>query len=422
MKAIGKPAVQVAILLMLCMSVMPEAQCQTYRVLYQFASSGGYNAGDVALDRGGNLYGIAMQGGNYNGPCAPLSGCGLAYKLTFKNGAWIFTPLYEFAGGTDGAYPVRLFIGPDGTPYGSTGEGGGTGCSAGFGCGTVFTLRPQPKPCFSTFCPWIETVLHRFNGSDGYYPWGLTIDATGTIYGGTFLGGTGTGCNGNGCGVLFQLTRSGGSWVENVLYSFTGGNDGSSPGTPVIDSAGHIHGATEYGGQFQCGTGYQVTDTDQGYLLQTLYAFNPQIGDPCEPRGGIIIDSAGNLYGGSLGNSLGPGGVFELSPTQPGNWSETVLYLGPLDGQDSAGPLIADSAGNLYGTTYGTGVNNGGSIFKLTRSGSGWTYTVLHQFTDDNLGAQPDGRLAVDSHGNIFGTTTRGGQNESGVVFELTPN
>ena len=150
------------------------------------------------------------------------------------------------------------------------------------------------------------------------------------------------------------------------------------------------------------------------------------------PRAALVRDAAGNLYGSTLyGGSysfegiLGWGTVFELSPTAGGGWTETVLHSFNQDGTDGVQPessLVLDGAGNLYGTTYGGGVHGFGTVFKLSPTASGtWTEAILHSFNSPGDGYTPAGGLALDSGGNLYGTTAEGGRYSSGTVFELSP-
>jgi hypothetical protein len=180
---------------------------------------------------------------------------------------------------------------------------------------------------------------------------------------------------------------------------------------------------TGYSGAFQCGNAFELLRSAHSWTLKVLYPFNPQNGDHCQPDAGMIFDPSGNLYGTSLGNVLGAGGVFELSPAQNGNWTESVLYLGPSGFQDSISPLIRDASGNLYGTTFAA-PNGWGSVFNLTPTNDGWSYTTLHTFTcshGDGAGPGP-GALAMDAQGNLYGTASYCGQHNAGLVFEITPN
>src|SRR5262249_35248439 len=140
--------------------------------------------------------------------------------------------------------------------------------------------------------------------------------------------------------------------------------------------------------------------------------------DGAYPSASLISDSSGHLYGTLfIGGAAGGGVVFQLSP----DGTETVLYSfcslpGCSDGFNPLAGLIADSSGNLYGTTRVGGASNNGVVFKLSPDG---TYTVLYSFAGGSDGAQPLAGLMADSSGNLYGTTQFGGSN-NGVVFQLT--
>jgi uncharacterized repeat protein (TIGR03803 family) len=156
----------VALICALTVIATKLAQAQTFKVIYTFTGGqdgGGPNAG-LTMDRAGNLYGTASGGGAH--------GYGTVFKLAPKGSGWIFTPLYSFQGGTDGANPIaRVIFGPDGSLYGTTTDGGNSSCQRGPGCGTVFKLQPSPTACKTALCPWKETVVYRFTGgSDGANP------------------------------------------------------------------------------------------------------------------------------------------------------------------------------------------------------------------------------------------------------------
>lgn len=279
-------------------------------------------------------------------------------------------------------------------------------------------MQPSPVACKTALCPWTETVLHRFSGgSDGGAPGfgDLIFDQAGNIYGTTSAGGA------YGYGTIFKLTPSGGSWTETVLYSFTGGSDGSQPFAGLIfDNVGNLYGTTFVGGTFGYGTVFQLTPSGSGWTETVLYSFHGE-SDGSEPVGGLIFDRSGNLYGTTSTWDAGKGGtVFKLTPSD-GTWVFALLYS--FTGQ--GGPLASltmDATGNLYGTTYGVGFF--GNVFKLTRSGNGWTYTSLHDFTGYYDGANPWGNVILDASGNIFGTSSfgYGGYPDCcGVAFEITP-
>jgi len=140
---------------------------------------------------------------------------------------------------------------------------------------------------------------------------------------------------------------------------------------------------------------------------------------------GLVLDAKGNAYGTTLqGGSSGT--VFELSPAGDGQWRETVLYNFPNAEENGGGPaagLAFDKAGNLYGTTSAGGdpICSCGVVFKLTPGSNGkWKYSVLHRFTGQD-GRGPEASMILDDNGNIYGTTTEGGPGGYGVVFEITP-
>src|SRR5271166_3676379 len=260
-----------AIVLVLAVVLAPSAQPQTFIVLHDFTGGqdGRYPLAGLSIDKAGNLYGTAANGGS--------AGLGTVFKLSHKGSGWTFSPLYSFLGGDDGAEPyARVVIGPDGSLYGTTNSAANLGCFQGYGCGTVFNLRPPPRACTTALCPWKETVLYSFTGgSDGGNPWSadLVFDQTGSLYGTTAYGGR-MGCYSS-CGVVYKLTPSSGGWMETVLYSFTGGNDGGNPaGGVIFDQAGNLYGVTTDAGPSRQGTVYELTPSGSGWTENTI--FDPQ--------------------------------------------------------------------------------------------------------------------------------------------------
>ncbi len=419
--------ITLSILFALIVLRFPSAQAQTFQVIHTFTSGGDGAAPQAGLtiDKAGSFYGTASAGG---------VGFGTVFKLTQKNSAWIFNPLYSFTGGNDGAGPVApLVLGANGTLYGTTETGGN------YSFGTVYNLRPSATACKSALCPWTETVLYGFRGwpNDGQYPTaGVVFDQAGNIYGTTRNGGTG-GCDiyhQLGCGVVYELMASGGGWAENVLYSFQG-NVGAWPnGRVVFDKAGNLYGVCVFCGPYICSSGigtggsvYELTPSGSGWTGKALYGFTDG-SDGGYPAGGLIFDASGNLYGTTQGNGSGGGGTaFELTPAS-GSWRFNTIYS--FAGSGLAGPLdnlVIDPAGNLYGTTYGDGIYGYGSVFTLTPSNGSWTYTSLHDFTGGNDGALPYGDVVFDGNGNLYGTASEGGNLNCGApygcgtVWEITP-
>src|SRR5271166_258725 len=236
----------------------PAAQAQTFNVIHTFtgAGDGGSPSAGVTFDKAEkNLYGTTYYYGTH--------GYGAVYQLKQKQGKWTVNPLYSFAGGKDGAYPqARVIFGPDGSLYGTTDEGGSSNL------GTVFKLRPPASACKTALCAWTETELYAFKGSaDGAYPGlgDLLFDQGGNIYGTTVNGGSP-----HNIGVVYELTPSGPSWTESVLYSFSG-NDGATPWSNVtFDSAGNLYGTTDVGGLYSSGTAFQLMPSMGGWTENIL--------------------------------------------------------------------------------------------------------------------------------------------------------
>jgi hypothetical protein len=416
-----------ATLVVLTLSWVQSTEAQTYTMLHAFSGrpDGAYPLAGLTVDRAGNLYGTTWVGGRES--CGG-SGCGMAFRLSNRGSDWTFTPLYSFDDHQleNGALPTSITFGPDGSLYGTT-QAGGTGCTFGDpdgprGCGTVYRLRPSPTPCTAALCPWVETVLYRFRGSnggdlvgDGANPLGaLAFDTSGNIYGTTLQGG---GCGLVGCGTVYELTPSANGWTESMIHLFTDGSDGANPQAGVIvDQSGKLYGTT-VSFQHCCGTIYQLTPAGSGWVENTLHTFTNG-DDGSGPSGGLIFDASGNLYGATIiGGSAGGSTVYELKPAGI-NWAFDVVYA--LTGSGGGeGNMAMDAAGNLYGETFAEGAYGYGSVFKLTRTAYGWSYTDLHDFNDID-GKNPVGGVMLDAQGNLYGTTSDGGPYHCGVVWEIT--
>lgn len=393
-----------------------RAQGQSFQIIYNFTGGqdGAYPSTGLTIDAADNIYGTAFGGGTGNG-------YGTVFSLSNNGSGWILRPLHLFADGNDGAGPAsRLAIGPDGALYGSTAAGGGGPCvltNGYLGCGTVFQLRPPARAPASVLYNWTSNILFSFSGNNGSYPQGdLTFDSSGKIYGTTINGGSA------GWGLIYSLTRSAGVWTENVLYQAQGAGDGEYPwGGVVFDQAGNLYGTFSQNGPHWYGAIFQLSPSGSGWTEHTIHGFTYQGNDGATPQGGLVRDGSGNLWGTTVHDASGGGTVFELTPSG-GGWSYNFIYgltggidLGPYD------KLLMDSAGNLYGTTYGDGRYGYGSVFKLTRSGSSWIYASLHDFTGGSDGGNPLCSLAFDSGGNLYGTAFGGGANGKGVVFQIRP-
>jgi len=197
-----------------------------------------------------------------------------------------------------------------------------------------------------------------------------------------------------------------------ILYSFSY-NSGPFGGV-IFDTAGNLYGTTSYGTTFS-GTVYELSpQTGGGWTETTLHSFNDNSDDGYQPYAGLAMDSAGNLYGTTrVGGDHGEGTVFELTPGADGTWTETILHSFGSSSADGTYPYSTpalDSAGNLYGTTFegGTGGNNG-TVFKLARGPNGWEEKVIHTFAPNAAGDggyNPYAGVILDASGNLYGTTT----------------
>ena len=254
------------------------------------------------------------------------------------------------------------------------------------------------------------TNIHSFSVyTNGQTPYaGLVQGSDGNFYGTTTYGGT----NG-GFGTVFKVTP-GGSMTS--IHSFTGGSDGATPISGLIQgSDGNFYGTTYQGGADGLGTVFKISASG---VLTTLYTFTGG-GDGGDPFGALIQGSDGNLYGTSAGaGAAGNGTVFKI--TTGGVLTTLYIFTGGNDGQFPAAELIQASDGNFYGTTYDGGTNNGGTVFKISASGA---FTSLYSFGAFPAinGDQPYGGLVQGSDGNLYGTTTYGGANDDGTVFKISP-
>ena len=224
-----------------------------------------------------------------------------------------------------------------------------------------------------------------------------------------------------------------------VIYAFHGGTDGEIPEAELIsDSSGNLYGTTEFGGSAKSGTVFKLTRGSGGDWTETVLFHFSNGSEGGQPVASLTFDAAGNVYGTTSagGDSTciplhgACGVVFELTPNSDGSWSETVLhsFTGP-DGLYPQAGVTFDGSGNLYGTTVSGGAQAAGTVYKLSQNGDGtWSEAVLHSFGKNSSGgAGANSKLVFDSAGNLYGTTSSGGNMSAcngsgcGTVFELTP-
>jgi uncharacterized repeat protein (TIGR03803 family) len=374
----------------------------SYRVAHRFGCSHGaaYPVASL-LAVNGTLYGTTPGADDV----CPRKDSGLGTVFTISPSG-VTKELYHFKGGSDGAHPsAGALIDVNGTLYGTTDSGGGTGCESGRGCGTVYSLSPSGA----------ETVIYSFQGSpdDGAAPYGL-VALNGTLYGTTVLGGPSPPyCNitgeSPGCGTVFSVTTSG---SEKVLHFFENNPDGANPQSALTAVNGTLYGITYDGGGPKCrrescpegyGTLYSITTSGSEKVVHKFeYDEGPF------PTGGLL-DVGGTLYG-TTGGTYSPccGTVYQVSTR--GVFSVLYRFQGARDGAFPLGGLISEN-GALYGTTQEGGVDCApyshgcGTIFTVTTSGQ---ESVLHRFRGNPNGRDPIAGLAY-VNGTFYGTTALGG-------------
>jgi uncharacterized repeat protein (TIGR03803 family) len=275
--------------------------------------------------------------------------------------------------------------------------------------GMLVTTAPAPAATFA--------LLHTFSGgADGGNPIaGLSVDSSGNLFGTAPNGGTGY-------GTAFELKRSGSGYVFTVLHAFASGTDGAGPSARLIlGPEGHFYGTTVAGGGGG-GTVFELAGTPVPRQEKVVYAFTNPANGYQPSSGDLTFDPAGHIYGTTgAGGAYSGGTVYELSRGRTG-WSETVLYnFGQVgDGAVPYAGVIRDSAGNLYGTTSAGGAKGDGTVFELSRKGSVWSETILHNFAGNDDGLVPYAGLAYDRDGNIYGAATDGGSGGGGTIFVLS--
>jgi uncharacterized repeat protein (TIGR03803 family) len=364
----------------------------------------------LIFDTSGNLYGTTAGGGTAS--CNGVGGT--VFQLTSIGALNTLGNLCSISGIKSGVVSDSA-----GNLYGTTTSGGS------YGYGTVFQLKP-PAPGQTA---WTQSTLVEFNLIDGGQPYAsLVRDSAGNLYGTTRISGNSAG----GWGTIFQLkppAKRIKTWTFNTLVYFNYTNGATPMAGLIFDSAGNLYGTTASGGSANnAGTVFQLKPPSKKtkvWTLNTLAIFDNANGK--NPDGSLIFDSIGNLYGTtSIGGQYGYGTVFQLTPpvstSSQTPWTlNTLVDFDGTNGANSYGNLVRDSAGNLYGTTYGGGLYGYGTVFQLSPSTSfGWTLNTLVDFDSTN-GANSEAGLIFDSAGNLYGTTSIGGLYGYGTVFRVTP-
>jgi len=370
----------------------------TYKTIHFFTrwDDGETPYAGVIFDPNGNLYGVTPWGETNEG---------VVFQLTPAPGEWTFTQLHEFQEhDTDGADLIGgLAIDEAGNLYGTASINHGPDAE----CGTVF--KQSPTEGFS--------VLHKFDGTDGCDSEATLTYSNGMLWGATKGGGS------HGQGTVFSMDTNGNSFQFDSFK----GTKGSGP-LSAFTLWGY--GTTYSGGAQGKGNLYKLDHVNR---LTNRHAFTVDGKAGYAPMGDLLtlyVGGVRTIYGTTSAGGVGGGGtVYRLTEAQPnsGQWRLSVLHsftLGSAEGWAPMTGVIADAAGNLYGTTY-SGGQDCGTVFKLSPGKKNkWVHTVLYSFDFYNNyedGCLPSGGLVFDKDGNLFGTTQRGGEDFYGAVYEITP-
>ena len=349
---------------------------------------------------------------------AGLAGAILLIFAATQAQAQTFSVIHYFTGGPDGANPIAgLTLDRGGNLYGTASLGGNSSEYCAPTCGTVFKMSHVRSG-------WVLSPLYQFHGTDGGGPDSRPIfGPDGTLYGTA--------------GVVYNLRPPPNRcnaitcvWNETVIYQSCCGL--SSPGGLSFGPNGFIYGTDPEGGLVNhcsgglgCGLVYEVVPSGSGWIGATIYRFMGT-DDGAHPTGGVVADSSGDLYGTTAGlyGGDGLGTVFKLTQSG-GGWTETTLYSfqGGSDGEYPVAGLIFDQAGNLYGATANAGTANGGTVFEFTSAYGSWNFNLLYSLS--GTGVWQSGvirNLIMDSTGNLYGATVSEGRYSMGNVFKLTPS
>jgi uncharacterized repeat protein (TIGR03803 family) len=408
-KILAKHCLRLATEMFMIALLIPASWAATETKLFNFGGTTGKTPnGGLVFDAAGNLYGTTQAGG--------LNNVGVVFQLKkTSKGVWVENILYTFTGLADGGVPMAGMI------FDGAGNLYGTTLAGGTGLGTVFELSPNGLG------GWTESVLYSFaGGSDGASPVGkLVFDGSGNLYGTTEYGGA------SNDGTVFELSPTASGWTETVLYAFSG-SDGANPMAELIlDASGNLYGTTYNGGTDNEGTVFELIRPGSSWTESLLHVFKgcaEECPDGQHPNGGLVFYGTSLVGTTTSGYGDFQGEVFELiNHVTSYTEKEYGFYRGNY-GVTPVGTLTYDSSsGVFYGaTSRGTfqGGNSAGTIFSFTY-GSGlsdvynFTGGIIEGQTHD--GEIPEGGLALDSAGNLYGSTQKGGTGADGLVFEITP-
>jgi uncharacterized repeat protein (TIGR03803 family) len=384
---------------------------QVLAVLHEFDALVSYTNNDgaepfsgVTQGQDGSFYGVTEDGGT--------NGTGTIFKIT-PQGAFVLVHTFsKMAGYTnaDGSYPqAKLTLGHDGALYGTTVAGGTNG-----NYGTVFKITTNDT----------LITLHAFNFNDGENSAApLVLGRDGNFYGATALGGT------TDNGTLFEISSEGSfqtlynfSFGSNTISDIYTNNDGSRPYGLTQGTDGNFYGTADFGGTNGNGTVFEFTTNG---VFKVLHTFSPQgvhgeNADGAAPQSPLTQGPDGAFYGTTPnGGAYAGGTIFRVTPG--GDFSTVLSFEYFTNGVSPYDPLLLEN-GVFFGTA-GDFANGGGTIFQVTTNGA---VTLLYEFSEpgtnsENLdGAYPDAGLTLGHDGNLYGTTSAGGTNGTGVVFRLS--
>ena len=361
----------------------------------------------MTLGSDGNLYGTTLAGGMYGG--------GIIFRLSPSNSLVDLFDFQAILNTDDQEYlsfgPNELTAGPKGFFYGTTQFGGSNQN------GTIFVFSPASGEEADSYVFSAESTNVSGSNPDGMNPTGALVPGTNSsLYGTTQYGGS------NGTGTIFLLMPIGPVFASEYSFTALGGTDdttnadGATPNGLTLGSDGNFYGTTQGGGLYGAGTFFQFAVSG---ALTPLYSFGASDGDAASPQDALVQGPNGSFYGVSeFGGSSGNGTIFEVTPAGV----ERVLhsFTGADDGAAPTTALTLGSDGSFYGTTTGAGVNNNGTLYKITPAGAFslfYSFPGLNTNFENTIGANPSAAMAMGQDGNLYGSCAAGGANGAGTIF-----